>query len=98
MDCKVYPMTRNEDAALQEFLVEQQKKNYICPSISLYALPSAIWHQYHKLPNTSMIWGAPNTTQKLMSTVMFCESLNNTTCSFPSTNACSMCRKWIPWG
>ena|SRR5258708_934543 len=39
MDCKVYPMTREEDIALQEFLKEQQQKNYICPSISPYASP-----------------------------------------------------------
>src|SRR5258707_10663323 len=39
MDCKVYPMTREEDLALREFLEEQQRKNYIRPSISLYASP-----------------------------------------------------------
>src|SRR5258708_39663293 len=39
MDCKVCPMTREEDATLQEFLEEQQRKNYIHPSISLYASP-----------------------------------------------------------
>src|SRR5258708_35957650 len=39
MDCKVYPMTHEEDAALQEFLKEQQRKNYIRPLISPYASP-----------------------------------------------------------
>src|SRR5258708_22073095 len=39
MDCKVYPMTHEEDATLWEFLKEQQRKNYICPSISPYASP-----------------------------------------------------------
>src|SRR5258708_6036439 len=39
MDCKVYPMTWEEDAALQEFLEEQQRKNYIHLSISPYASP-----------------------------------------------------------
>src|SRR5258708_38141321 len=39
MDCKVYPMTQEEDIALRDFLEEQQQKNYIRPSISPYASP-----------------------------------------------------------
>ena len=38
IDCKVYPMTRTEDNALDEFIDEQPAKGYICPSISPYAL------------------------------------------------------------
>src|SRR5258707_1055493 len=39
MDCKVSLMTQEEDAALREFLEEQQRKNYIQPLISPYASP-----------------------------------------------------------
>ena len=37
--CKVYPMTREEDAALDKFIDEQLLKGYIEPSKSLYASP-----------------------------------------------------------
>ena len=37
IDCKVYPMTRVEDDALDEFIDEQLAKGYIRPSISPYA-------------------------------------------------------------
>ena len=37
IDCKVYPMTRTEDDALDKFIDEQLAKGYICPSISPYA-------------------------------------------------------------
>src|SRR6201996_7771699 len=37
IDCKVYPMTAAEDAALDEFINKQLAKGYICPSISPYA-------------------------------------------------------------
>jgi hypothetical protein len=37
INCKVYPMTRVEDEALDEFLDEQLAKGYIQPSISPYA-------------------------------------------------------------
>ena len=37
IDCKVYPMTRAEDEALDEFIDEQLAKGYIRPSISPYA-------------------------------------------------------------
>ena len=37
IDCKVYPMTRTEDDALDEFIDEQLAKGFICPSISPYA-------------------------------------------------------------
>ena len=39
LDCKIYPMTREEDQALKTFLDEQLKKGYIRPSISPYASP-----------------------------------------------------------
>jgi hypothetical protein len=39
MDCKVYPMTRDEDASLEKFLDEMVGKGYIRPSKSPYALP-----------------------------------------------------------
>ena len=39
LDCKIYPMTREEDQALKMFLDEQLKKGYIRPSILLYASP-----------------------------------------------------------
>ena len=38
IDCKVYPMTRTEDDALDKFIDEQLAKGYIHPSISPYAL------------------------------------------------------------
>ena len=38
INCKVYPMTRTEDGALDKFIDEQLAKGYICPSISPYAL------------------------------------------------------------
>ena len=37
IDCKVYPMTRTEDDALDEFINEQLAKGYIRPLISPYA-------------------------------------------------------------
>jgi hypothetical protein len=37
INCKVYPMTRTEDEALNEFLDKQLAKGYIQPSISPYA-------------------------------------------------------------
>ena len=37
IDCKVYPMTRTEDDALDKFIDEQLAKGYIRPSISPYA-------------------------------------------------------------
>jgi hypothetical protein len=36
LDCKVYPMTRDEDTALKKFLDEMVAKGYICPSKSPY--------------------------------------------------------------
>jgi hypothetical protein len=39
LDCKVYPMTRDEDTALEKFLDEMVGKGYICPSKSPYASP-----------------------------------------------------------
>jgi hypothetical protein len=39
LDCKVYPMTRDEDAALEKFLDEMVAKGYIRPSKSPYASP-----------------------------------------------------------
>ncbi len=39
IDCKVYPLTQEEDKALVGFLKEQLKKGYIVPSISPYASP-----------------------------------------------------------
>ncbi len=39
IDCKVYPLTQEEDKALVVFLEEQLKKGYIVPSISPYASP-----------------------------------------------------------
>ena len=45
LDCKIYPMTREEDVALKEFLTEQLKKGYICPSMSPYASPFFFIHQ-----------------------------------------------------
>jgi hypothetical protein len=39
LDCKVYPMTRDEDLALEKFLDEMVGKGYIRPSKSPYALP-----------------------------------------------------------
>ena len=39
LDCKIYPMTQEEDKALKTFLDEQLQKGYIRPSISLYASP-----------------------------------------------------------
>ena len=38
IDCKVYPMTRTEDDALNKFIDKQLAKGYIHPSISPYAL------------------------------------------------------------
>ena len=32
IDCKIYPITAGEDEKLQEFIVEQKAKGYICPS------------------------------------------------------------------
>jgi hypothetical protein len=34
INCKIYPMTAMEDQALDEFIDEQLKKGYICPSKS----------------------------------------------------------------
>jgi hypothetical protein len=39
LDCKVYPMTRTEDIALEKFLDEMVAKGYIRPSKSPYASP-----------------------------------------------------------
>jgi len=39
IDCKVYPLTQEEDKALVAFLEEQLKKGYIVPSISPFASP-----------------------------------------------------------
>jgi hypothetical protein len=39
LDCKVYPMTRDEDTALEKFLDEMVAKGYIHPSKSTYASP-----------------------------------------------------------
>jgi hypothetical protein len=39
LDCKVYPMTRDEDTALEKFLDEMVGKGYIRPSKSPYASP-----------------------------------------------------------
>jgi hypothetical protein len=39
MDCKVYPMTRDEDASLEKFLDKMVGKGYIRPSKSPYASP-----------------------------------------------------------
>jgi hypothetical protein len=39
LDCKVYPMTRTEDTALEKFLDEMVAKGYIRPSKSPYASP-----------------------------------------------------------
>jgi hypothetical protein len=39
LDCKVYPMTRDEDTVLQKFLDEMVAKGYIRPSKSPYASP-----------------------------------------------------------
>jgi hypothetical protein len=39
LDCKVYPMTRDEDTALKRFLDEMVAKGYIRPSKSPYASP-----------------------------------------------------------
>jgi hypothetical protein len=39
LDCKVYPMTRDEDTALEKFLNEMVAKGYIHPSKSPYASP-----------------------------------------------------------
>jgi hypothetical protein len=39
LDCKVYPMTRDEDTALEKFLDEMVAKSYIRLSKSPYASP-----------------------------------------------------------
>jgi hypothetical protein len=39
LDCKVYPMTRDEDTALEKFLDKMVAKGYIHPSKSPYASP-----------------------------------------------------------
>ena len=39
LDCKIYPMMKEEDQALKTFLDKQLKKGYICPSISPYTSP-----------------------------------------------------------
>jgi hypothetical protein len=39
LDCKVYPMTRDEDTALGKFLDKMVAKGYICPSKSPYTSP-----------------------------------------------------------
>jgi hypothetical protein len=39
LDCKVYPMTRDEDTALERFLDEMVAKGYIHPSKSPYTSP-----------------------------------------------------------
>ncbi len=65
IDCKVYPLTQEEDKALVVFLEEQLKKGYIVPSISPYASPfffvkkkdGKLWpvQDYRKL-NKYTIW------------------------------------------
>ena len=49
LDCKIYPMTREEDIALKEFLKELLKKGYIHPSMSPYASPFFIHKKNGKL-------------------------------------------------
>jgi hypothetical protein len=39
MDCKIYPMTREEDIALEDFVDEMVANRYIQPSKSPYASP-----------------------------------------------------------
>ena len=39
IDCKIYPLSQNEDEALRSFLTEQLKKGYIRPLKSQYASP-----------------------------------------------------------
>jgi hypothetical protein len=39
LDCKVYPMTRDEDTVLKKFLDKMVAKGYIRPSKSPYASP-----------------------------------------------------------
>jgi hypothetical protein len=39
LDCKVYPMTRDEDTALEKFLDKMVARGYIRPSKSPYASP-----------------------------------------------------------
>jgi hypothetical protein len=39
LECKIYPMTRDEDIALEEFLDEMVARGYIRPSKSPYASP-----------------------------------------------------------
>ena len=39
INCKVYPMPRHENGALDKFLHEQRESNYIRPSKSPYAAP-----------------------------------------------------------
>jgi hypothetical protein len=39
LDCKIYPMTREEDASLEKFLDEMMALGYIQPSKSPYASP-----------------------------------------------------------
>ena len=39
INCKIYPMTRTEDAALDKFIDEQLEKGYIRPSQSPYTSP-----------------------------------------------------------
>jgi hypothetical protein len=39
LDCKVYPMTRDEDTTLKKFLDEMVAKGYIRPSKSPYVSP-----------------------------------------------------------
>src|SRR6266702_4404989 len=37
IDCKVYPMNRIEDEAVQKFITDELEKGYICESKSPYA-------------------------------------------------------------
>jgi hypothetical protein len=39
LDCKIYPMTREEDASLEKFLDEMVALRYIRPSKSPYTSP-----------------------------------------------------------
>jgi hypothetical protein len=39
LECKVYPMTQDEDKSLLKFIQEQEAKGYIRPSKSPYASP-----------------------------------------------------------
>ena len=50
LDCKIYPITRDKDVTLKEFLAEQLKKGYIHPSMSLYTSPFFFIHKKNSKP------------------------------------------------